>query len=126
MSEVKITIEDKNGVRTIESSSNVPPADSTLNNTTAQVIGNKTDAAVTTVGNVASALAYIKGLLNQAAALVASKNRELYSMDFWSPPQEEIAIPAVAADLTLPNEKVFYAVDIRFTDSLLCFSLCNT
>lgn len=34
--------------------------------------------------------------------LKASKGRQLFSMDFWSAPQEEVAIPAVAATLTLP------------------------
>jgi hypothetical protein len=34
------------------------------------VVGNKADAAVTTVGTVASLIAYIKGLLNQAALIL--------------------------------------------------------
>ncbi len=35
--------------------------------------------------------------------LKTSRDRQLFSMDFWSVPQEEVAIPAVAATLTLPN-----------------------
>jgi len=37
------------------------------------------------------------------AALVAAKTRQLFTMDFWSAPQEEVAIPAVAATLSLPT-----------------------
>jgi len=35
--------------------------------------------------------------------LKTSRDRQLFSMDFWSVPQEEVAIPAVAATLTLPS-----------------------
>lgn len=35
--------------------------------------------------------------------LKASKGRQLFSMDFWSNPQEEVVIPAVAGTLPLPN-----------------------
>ncbi|MDP2729134.1 MAG: hypothetical protein Q8O55_01470 [Dehalococcoidales bacterium] len=35
--------------------------------------------------------------------LKTSKGRQLFSMDSWSVPQEEVAIPAVAATLALPN-----------------------
>lgn len=35
--------------------------------------------------------------------LKTSRDRQLFSMDFWSAPQEEVAIPAVAATLTLPT-----------------------
>src|SRR3990167_616171 len=45
----------------------VPTADATTNTYSAQVVGNKTDAAVTTVGTVATIIAYIKGLLNRTA-----------------------------------------------------------
>ena len=38
--------------------------------------------------------------------LIASKNRQLFSMDFWSNPQEELSIPAVAATRTLPSVTV--------------------
>lgn len=38
--------------------------------------------------------------------LKASKGRQLFSMDFWSAPQEEIIIPAVAGTLTLPTVTV--------------------
>lgn len=46
-------------------------ADSAINLTPADVVGNKSDAAVTVVGVVASVIAYIKGLLNQVAAVKA-------------------------------------------------------
>lgn len=35
--------------------------------------------------------------------LKASKGRQLFCMDFWSAPQEEVSIPAIAATLSLPN-----------------------
>jgi len=35
--------------------------------------------------------------------LKASRDRQLFSMTFWSLPQEEVAIPAVAADQALPD-----------------------
>ena len=35
--------------------------------------------------------------------LKTSRDRQLFSMDFWSVPQEEVAIPAVAATLALPS-----------------------
>lgn len=54
----------------------VPAADSTANQTTGHVVGNKSDAAVTTVGVVASLMAYEKGLLNQAAAIKAVTDAE--------------------------------------------------
>ncbi len=50
-------------------------ADSTDNIFPTDVIGNKTDAAVTTVGVIASITAYIKGILNQLATLVARNPR---------------------------------------------------
>ena len=50
----------------------VPAADAATNVQARDVIGNKTDAAVTVVGAVASAIAYIKGLLNQVATIILS------------------------------------------------------
>ena len=47
----------------------VPEADSTRNRTDDQVIGNKTDAAVTTVGTTKSLVAYAKGALGAAGAI---------------------------------------------------------
>jgi hypothetical protein len=41
-----------------------PLPDSTTNLISRDVIGNKTDAAVTTVGVIASIIAYLKGLLS--------------------------------------------------------------
>ena len=46
----------------------VPSADSTANDYESQVIGNKVDAAVTSVGTTASIMAYLKGLVNVEAA----------------------------------------------------------
>lgn len=48
----------------------VPTVDTATDNSIATTVGRKTDAAVTTVGTVASILAYAKGLLNQLGALV--------------------------------------------------------
>lgn len=47
----------------------VPVADSTDNVYERDVIGNKEDAAVITVGTTASSIAYIKGLLNQLGTI---------------------------------------------------------
>jgi len=44
--------------------SRVPAADATQNRTTSEVIGNKSDAAVTTIGTTASLMAYLKGLFS--------------------------------------------------------------
>lgn len=46
-------------------------ADVATNTKPSHVIGNKSDAAVTAVGIVASIIAYVKGLLNQIAAIKA-------------------------------------------------------
>ncbi|MDD5702305.1 MAG: hypothetical protein PHU23_09690, partial [Dehalococcoidales bacterium] len=35
--------------------------------------------------------------------LKTSRDRQVLSLDFWSLPQEEVSVPAVAADLTLPD-----------------------
>lgn len=43
----------------------LPAADTTANTTFAEVIGNKGDAAVTTVGTTKSIMAYAKGILNR-------------------------------------------------------------
>ena len=51
--------------------STVPTANSTANAYSRDVIGNKSDAAVTTVGVIASVIAYIKGVLNQLASVKA-------------------------------------------------------
>ena len=46
----------------------VPSPDSTANDYESQVVGNKADAAVTSVGTTASLMAYMKGLVNVEAA----------------------------------------------------------
>lgn len=46
----------------------VPTADSTANDYESQVVGNKADAAVTSAGNTASLMAYMKGLVGVEAA----------------------------------------------------------
>jgi hypothetical protein len=56
-------------VSTVASSLNVPSADSTANTLMRDVAGNKTDAAVTTVGTTKSIVAYVKGLLNQLGTI---------------------------------------------------------
>jgi len=38
--------------------------------------------------------------------LKTSRDRQLFSMDFWSNPQEEVSVPAVAGTLTLPSVTV--------------------
>lgn len=56
------------------------------------VIGNKADTALQVATAADSVMRYIKGLL-------LSQSRIRASLDFWSDPQEEIAVPAVAATL---------------------------
>lgn len=71
-----------------------------------------TAALATALGNYTAARA---GYLDELAAanipadvdgLKTSRDRQLFSMDFWSAPQEEVAIPAVAGTLTLPTVTV--------------------
>jgi hypothetical protein len=52
--------------------SRVPEADSTANRLSQYTVGNKADAATTTVGSTASLVAYIKGLLGLFGALNAT------------------------------------------------------
>lgn len=68
-----------------------------------------TAALATALGNYTAARA---GYIDELAAanlpadvdeLKASKGRQLFSMDFWSAFQEEVAIPAIAATLSLPT-----------------------
>ncbi len=59
----------------------VPTADTSANRTTQQVIGNKTDAAVTTVGVVASIIAYIKGLLGLHVVPTADASTNAFMRD---------------------------------------------
>lgn len=78
---------------------NVPAADATTNANERDVIGNKTDAAVTAVGTTKSLMAYLKGLIPLTPGA-------LFQVDFWSVPQEEVAVTAVAGDLALPDVTV--------------------
>ena len=55
-------------VDTIDAFHDVPVADVADNVVMSDVVGNKSDAAVTTVGVVASVIAYVKGLLNRIGA----------------------------------------------------------
>ena len=63
------------------------------------------------LGNLARSLTTILGtrwdaagdLGTDIAALLASRNRELYSVDYWSIPKLSVVIPSVAADQTLPD-----------------------
>ncbi len=50
----------------------LPSADSTANTYISEVVGNKTDAAVTTVGTTKSLVAYAKGILNQLATIITN------------------------------------------------------
>ena len=49
-----------------------PSPDSTDSRFMRDVLGTKSDASVTTVGVIASVVAYVKGLLNQVAAIITS------------------------------------------------------
>jgi hypothetical protein len=55
----------------------VPAADGHVNLLERDVIGNKEDAAVTTLDNVTSLMAYIKGILDQLAIIVPLISSEL-------------------------------------------------
>jgi len=56
-------------VDTIDGLHDIPVADVVDNAQMRDVIGNKTDAAVTTVGNVSSLMAYLKAVLNQTPSI---------------------------------------------------------
>jgi len=53
----------------------VPDADVSTNTYSRDVVGNKSDAAVTTVGVVASIVAYIKGILNNLALVKTATDK---------------------------------------------------
>lgn len=59
-------------VTTIPALAAVPSADVVTNTNERDVIGNKTDAAITTVGTTKSLMAYLKGLVNSFFALPQS------------------------------------------------------
>jgi len=101
---------------TIDGYHDVPSADATTNAQMRDVVGNKSDAAQTTVGTTRSTIAYIKGILNQLASatyglsalntdldailvdtgtdIPADFARVTCQMDFWSDIVEEIQIGA--------------------------------
>lgn len=59
----------------------VPGADAQGNTLTKQVIGNKQDAAVTTVGVVASLMAYVKGIVNWLTVATADATTNAAAKD---------------------------------------------
>ena len=74
----------------------IPTANSVDNFRPADVIGNKTDTAITAKDDVSSAMRYLKGLMD-------AQGRQLVTLDFWSLPQEEVQVTNVAGDKTLPD-----------------------
>lgn len=77
----------------------VPLADGGENRTPADVVGNKTDTAITAKDNVSSIIRYLKGLMD-------SKSRQLFSMDFWSDLREEVAVTGAQSTIALPSVTV--------------------
>jgi len=72
----------------------VPGVDSALNDLISQVIGNKEDTALQAATAADSLMRYIKGL-------ILGQSGQLFVMDFWSDPQEEVAVPGAAATLVI-------------------------
>lgn len=78
----------------------VPAADAAVNRTPADVIGNKSDAAVTVVGVVASIMAYIKGILNTVLGLNTGVPRVQEVIIY--PVAEDAGVTELADDGTSP------------------------
>jgi len=57
----------------------VPPADSTRNYFQEEVVGNKTDAAVTTPTTTKSLMGYMKGALNQLSTIIGTLDDSYHS-----------------------------------------------
>lgn len=68
-------------IQTIAASGTVATVDGTANATPADVIGNKTDAAVTVVGTTKSIEAYAKGLVNMNTIAVADAVTNAWATD---------------------------------------------
>lgn len=78
----------------------VPSADGQSNRTTNQVIGNKNDAAVTTVGVTASIIAYVKGLLGLHVVPTADATTDAFMRDVVGR-KTDAAVTAVGTTKTL-------------------------
>jgi hypothetical protein len=81
--QIKAKTDNLTATPTDETSLAVPTADVSTNVKERDVIGNKSDAAVTTIGIVASILGYIKGALTRLNQLVAGDqtvNQTTYAM----------------------------------------------
>jgi len=84
-----------------------PTADGAENGTVGDIVGNKVDAAVTTVGVVASIIAYIKGILNQLAHATYGLSAIKTLMDTIAGYIDtEVAAIKAKTDLILPGTKV--------------------
>lgn len=124
----------------------VPDADSTANADVCDVVGNKTDAAVTTVGTTKSIVAYVKGLLGElakvpksdgsatwnATALAAITTQCTSSLNSYDPPTRseltaDIAVPSADATANtdmadvIGNKTDAAADDVATTKSLMAY-----
>jgi len=68
-------------VSTVAANQTVPTADSTANVLERDVVGNKTDAAVTAVGTTKSILAYVKGLVTMSTVQTADSTANAFAGD---------------------------------------------
>ena len=82
------------GQTTIINDLAVPTANASTNTNERDVIGNKTDTAVTTVGTTASNAAMIKGIL-------ADQGKQLTMVTFYSDPVLGLTLPASAGTLAI-------------------------
>jgi hypothetical protein len=84
----------------------VPVADGVNNGTPSDVIGNKSDAAVVTVGVTASLMAYIKGILGgagrlQIAATTIDLNQAAGTYDLFTGTTQDVVVEKLV--IRMPN-----------------------
>ncbi|MDO8596417.1 MAG: hypothetical protein Q7R45_07320 [Sulfuricaulis sp.] len=84
----------------IQTTQAVPVADATTNALARDVIGIKTDAAVTTVGTTKSLMAYLKGLLSTQTVPVADAATNVFSRDAVGI-KTDAAVTAVGVDKSI-------------------------
>lgn len=65
-----------------------------------------TTGAFTVAAAVGDIVLILHPRIAELADLITSRDRQLFSMDFWSDPQEELSIPAIAGTQVLPSVTV--------------------
>jgi hypothetical protein len=78
------------------------------------VVGNKSDAAVTTVGTFASVIAYIKGLLNQVVTLITNTDKRVAGRTQGIPTTVNLYHAAGTIDVFTGTAQVFMLTKLVF------------